>query len=771
MRHKALIGRLGNGQLPAIPVEIEETARPRAAYQRPDGLEGGAVEGGLLEYLGALRRRKASLLLCSGLGLVAGVVLSLPQSPVYQAKTVLEVVELNDNFMNMKEVQQMAQGGAGGASTDIQTQLRILQSESLVDRTLHALQYRPADEGSEQSGALSKLRRLFRPETGERKLDARNAALLMAARQTKVRASGQTRIIEVTVDSTDRNVAADYANRLVQEFITGNMTVRWQVTQKTGEFIARQLEEMRSRLEKSEAALQGYARRNGLIFTSERTNVSEDKLRQLQTELTKTTTARVNRQSRWEMASNVPADSLPDVLNDASLRDYQTKLAELRRQLAELAETYTADHLRVRRVEAQIVALESSLSQQRSDILLRIRNEYDEAVRREKLILADYRDQTGVVTDQSEKAIQYNMLKREVDTNRQIYDNTLQRMKEVSVASALRASNIRVVDPAKAPKLPYRPNVNLNALLGLLCGTSLGVVMLVMKERADRTVQNSSDIACYLSVPELGVIPKETDPVERLGWLVRKDGMRRLTQGGVQESGGPDGAMVACRRRPSVMAESFRAVLASIVFGADGARRPRVLVVTSPSPGEGKTTVAANLAIVMAETGQRVLLIDADTRRPMIHTLFGIPRTPGLTDLLPVGRLIEPDAAVVVSAVPKLYLLPAGTEGIGDINLANAAELKRLIANYQVEFDMVVIDTPPVMLIPDARIIGRLAHGVVLVVRSGQTTRDAAAAVRDRLREDGTHVLGTVLNDWNPRRGMGGYYGYYKGYGTSRTKT
>lgn len=754
----------------AIPAQAAESyygpdrgqeSYPQDAPDEPD-------RSGLVEYWRILRRRKGTLILITGIGLLAAILVTLPQTPIYQAKTSMEVLELNQNFMNMQNAQQVNEGASWNLMTDLQTQIKILQSDVIRQRTLEALKAGKTSTKSEPAGRMSVWRRalnLPQPKAS----DQSSEAMAMAAGTMKARASGQTKIIEVSVDSTDPKVAADYANQLLQEYIDQNMESRWKMTQRTGEFLTKQLEEMRIKLERSEDALQSYASQHGLVFTGGgdekggRTNISEDRLSQLQAALTVAQTERMQRQSRWEQASNASPDSLSDVLNDSSLQQYQTKLADLRRQKAELEETYTAGNPKVRRVDAQIRAMEKSLDHQRADILKRIKNEYDEATRRERLLVADYKQQTGVVNDQSEKAIQYNILKREAETNRELYEAMLQRLKEASLASALRAANVRVVDTAKAPKSPYKPDLAMNSLLGMLGGFVCGVGFIITTDRANRTLQDPTDIAFYLQTPELGMIPSDDSVSHNKRKLLKRAAAEKLLADGQAAEKSQCVELVTYQRKPGLMAESFRAALTSILFTGQNGNRPRVLAVTSPSPSEGKTTVVTNLAIAMAETGHKVLLIDADMRKPRIHEIFEISNETGLTTLLRSEK--ETEAVPVLGTdVPGLFVLPAGPHVAGPTNLLYSKRFSDALAKLKKEFSMILIDTPPMLQIPDARVIGRVTQGVVLVVRANVTTRDAAVAARARLRDDGVRVIGTVMNDWNPKRSPGGYYGYYDGY-------
>jgi len=454
---------------------------------------------------------------------------------------------------------------------------------------------------------------------------------------------------------------------------------------------------------------------------------------------------------------------LPDVLNDNNLRVYQTKLTELRRERAGLDETFTVEHPKVKRMEAEIASLQESLDRQRADILARIKNEYDEAMRREKLTETSLLQQTGLLTEQGEKAIRYNILRREAETSRQLYDAMLMRVKSSSLASALRASNIRIVDPAKPPKRPYRPNFLVNSAVGLLSGLFCAVVLVVMKARADQTLQDPQDVTNYLSLSVLGLIPS----MKRAASFQEKRGDTSLLPGGSGRSEQQRRmALEPQTKHMPVIAERFTAALASILFASNGPR-PKTLVVTSASLGEGKTTVCTNLAVAMAALGRRVLLVDADLRRPTLHKLFKLSNEAGLTTLTQQ----EDEAAraggagtVKGTSVEGLFVLTSGPEPTHPTKFFFAAAFTELLRSLEAEYDMIFVDTPPMLDIPDARVIGKVASAVVLVVRANQTTRAAAEAARSRLMEDGVKMVGSVLNDWDPRRAPGGYYGYYGKY-------
>jgi polysaccharide biosynthesis transport protein len=752
--------RLEKGSYPASYTNVGYSNAPDPNVEPPSG--------GLLEYWRILRRRKGTLILIASLGAIIGFLVTIPQTPIYQVKTSLEIVALNQNFLNFKESNPLTESGSSVDTTDIQTQIKILQSDSLIDHVLAKLKSdsTPAPETS-RLAAWRKFLNLPDPEPAS----PRDQSIFYAKKHYKVRASGQTRIIEVTVETMSPQIATEFANTLTSEFIDQNLESRWQTTQHTSDWLGLQLDDLRVRLEKSEDRLQTYARQAGLLFTGEqqKNNVSEEKLLQLQQALSAAQTDRISKQSRWEMANSSPAEALPDVLNDTTLRDYQAKLTDLKRQIVELGATYTDESPKVRKIQVQFATLETALSTERADILKRIKNEYDEALRRESLLTAEYAAQRAIVTGESEKAVQYDVMKHEVESNRQLYDAMLQQLKQATLASALRASNIRVVDQAKLPRLPYSPDIPISIAFGLFAGVFLGAVFAIMQERADRSIQSPGETQCILNLPELGIVP-----AENAGGRVRLRNANGSSAAKVsiappEENGANFPSRVELttwQRRPSVVAESFRATLVSILFSGENGSRPRVMVITSANPAEGKSTVVSNLGIAVAEVNQKVLLIDADLRKPRLHDVFNLKNDNGLSDVLRSKGSIATalEGAVQQTHIPDLYVITSGSKTSAATSLLYSNRMPELLQKLRAEFETVFIDTPPMLQIPDARVLGRMVDRVIMVVRAGKTTRDSAMAAHRRFSDDGTQVLGTILNDWNPKRSPNGYYGYYNGY-------
>ncbi len=730
--------------------------------------------GGILEYWQMVRRHQNMVVLVTVIGLLLGYIRTLPMERIYQAHTTLEIQGMNEDFLNMRNVNPTA-SASFSPDYDIQTQVRILQSRGLVKAVYDKLSLKERTGPIEAPDRLSAWRKALKLSPPSTKA-LWDEALAMAAGSVRVRASGMNRIVDVTCDSTNPEIAAEFLNALGREYIEQNLEARWKSTEHTGEWLTNQLQDVKVKLEKSDDQLQAYARNSKLTITDEKNNVDEEKLHQIQKDLSTAESDRVAKQSKYEMAANSPLDALPDVVDDSTLADYQHNLTDLRRQYAQLRTSFTPAHTEVKRIQAQITTLESELEKERANILRRIRNDYEAALRREKLLAAAYAEQAQLVTSQGVKVTHYNILKREVDTSRQLYETMLQKLKEASIASALRASNIRVVDAAEPAGGPYKPDVSRSCTMGLLAGLCLGIGYAVFRERADRTIQDPGDASYYLNLAELGVIPSgDLQPALRGGKsrellnaakLIKNGNGLELNGNGHQAAGmqGDKIELETWVKRSSLLAESFRTTLTSIFFSGNDGTRPRVIVLTSASPKEGKTTVASNLAISVAEINQQVVLIDADMRRPRLHNVFNLDNNYGLGDLLISNQSLDEaqvEAALRPTGIPGLSIMTSGTHRHTASTLVHSDRLPELISILRKKFDTVVIDTPPMVNISDARMLARHGDALILVVRSGSTTRDAAALAQRRFAEDGIPVMGVILNGWNPKTPGYHYYRYY----------
>jgi len=724
----------------------------------------------LVSFFHLIRFRLGTMITVTVLAVVAGVVLTLNETPTFQALATIELQSGNENKLD--RIGDTDVGAPIPSADFMQTQLKILQSRTLHERVIAKLkstQRKPFTEPDQIASWCQTLGLKFCSTP-------RQKSILAAPVTLQAKESDLSRIIEIRADSSDPQMAADFANTLTSEYMEQNMEARWNAAQGAAGWLTKQLDELRSKLENSERELQNYSQASGLLYTDDKSTIADEKLKELQTELSAAQAERLSKEAILSVATSNPVESLPQILDNERLGEQQTALAELKRQLAELSSTLTPEHYKVVRVQAQITELETSLIKQRADILRRIRIEYESALLHEKLVASRYEAQAALVTDLDRKAIYYNVLKQEVDTTRHLYDTLLQKVKEFSVASALQASNVRVVDSARAPLQPYKPDILRNMGMGLVTGLMLALGCVLLRERIDRSIKAPGEACFHLKLPELGVIPSillGAAPVSRPSERDRepKNGNGAMVSLGMSRYGALGERdrveLVTWQDKGSPVAESFRNTLASILFSQQYEKRPRVILITSPGRGEGKSTSSTNLAIALAEINQRVLLIDADVRKSTLHTLFDVPNTWGLSDLLRERTPLQDcplEALARKTSIDSLYILPSGPGTLSVSNLLYSGRMSELLERARKDFDTIVIDTPPILYVADARILARLADAAVLVVRAGITMRDAAIAAKERFEHDGIPVLGIILNDWDLKSKSPYSYAYASGY-------
>ncbi len=701
---------------------------------------GGEEEFGLLEYYSAIMRRKWAIALIAILGALAGFAVTLPQPPVYHVSTLLEVKELNDSFLNMRDLDPNARNTSD--ESRLRTEMKMLESKSLKRRVQEQMEKEPGGVRIYQRDQLSTwLESLGLPTISDP--PSRGAAIWMAGSTLSVNNPSTTRVVEVTCDSTDPQVAAEFVNTLVKAYMEESVEGRISSAAQTSEWLDDQLEEIRANLQQSENRLVSYANKSGLMLSGE----EEDKLLRLQAELMRSESDLLRAQSRSKIASSSALETVPDVMDNPFINNYKSQLQAKKNEYVRLSSIHTPDNFKMKRLRTEIEALERGLTIESQKVVERLEKEYEEAKLRLDMQREAHSTQSQQVAGQSERMIQYNMLKREVDTNRQLYESMLQKVREADITSALRASNLRVVDPAEPPSQPYRPRPVYSGIIGLSMGLFCGVMFVAIRHSLDRRFRDPGDISTYLRLPELGVIPAAGREIR--GHVARRALESIHTNREPQLS---SEVVTVSPEKPSLYAESFRGVLVSLMTERDR----KVFVVTSPGPGEGKSSVISNLAAALAEIDRRVLLVDGDLRQPRLHEIFDIPNSWGLSDVCNNGSGLPASSSPAEgfgrrTAIPSLFLLPSGPAVANISRLIHSEQLDEFLRRARDVFDIILIDTPPVLHIPDARVLGLKSDGIILVFRAGRTTRETGELALARLNEDGTFVVGSILNAWNPK--------------------
>ena len=450
------------------------------------------------------------------------------------------------------------------------------------------------------------------------------------------------------------------------------------------------------------------------------------------------------------------------------------KLAELQREYAELSTSFTPNSPKVEKVSAQMRVLEASIQQERENLIGRLRNEFTVASEREKNLKSVYFAQARTVSAQVAKTAQLNMLQRDVESGRrQLYGALLQRVKESDFASALKSSPMRVVDPAALPVAPIGPRRVAASAVGLLVGSAFGITLAFYRERTDRRFRKPGDAAHYFSMREFGVIPSARvktvsnhQRVGRIRALLQPIGRAVLPARSLARDSELPLECITWHRKRSLMAEAYRSVMSSLVFSAGALERS--ILISSPTTGEGKTTLVSNLGIAIAESGRRVLLVDGDLRMSRLHDIFDTGNNFGLRNILhgeidvevcPSGLLAQP------TLVPNLFVLPSGTGSDDPVRLLHSQRFDVLLKRLEKDFDVVLIDSPPLLHLADARASPSGPAGLCLSCERAWPRGNPPLPPSDLLEGDDTSILGMILNDFDPdREGLRHYYNDYYRY-------
>ena len=725
---------------PPVPTEIIGPTAPSA--DRVDLLRTTAVyseQEKQIEYLVLLRRHRVAVVVIFLLCLLGGGLYALFAPKSYKVQTVLEITGVNQDFMNTRDVDL----NAGTVTQDgyLETQIDLLQNESVTDRVISVM-------GPQV------------PTRFASDLQGREAVINRMLSTVKAKEQGGSNLVVVTLVGPDPELVAGTANELTNQYIQMGEDARMAAVSKTGVFLKQQLADAKKRLQDSEDALQEYARASGTVLTDDsHESVAAEHLREIQQGLAQAEVDRASRQAQAEMTRRASADDLPEVAGDPSIREDVAKLAELRRQGAEFSTTMTPENYRVQKVQSQIHEVEAEIARQRSVVVTQLLVEEQAAARREELLKRQYQQQMAVVTDQGGKQVRYNMLKHEVDVNRMVYQSMLQRQKEAGVMAALRAPSARVVSPAKAPVLPYSPKLTISGLLSVLAASVLSLLYILLFERGDNRLRSPGESSQHAEFPELAVIPR----ARRIAKGSRSPLRLTLENGAGLVDVHP---MLEHWKQAdrTFLAEAYRSAVTSILFSRRGGVAPKVLLVTSPHPQCGKTTTIANLAVSLAEGRRSVLLIDCDLRRPALPKLFDIQETEGLSNALDEEQQADPMRLIRPTGFPGVSILPSGIIKGSVASLLHSDRLAMVIETTRREFDFVLIDAPPLLGLADARLISKFADGLILVCRAGRTSVDDLNEARRLLAEDGTPILGTILNDYDLQREKSSHYGAYSSY-------
>ena len=739
----------------------------------------------LLEYWRVIQKRYATVLVVLLVVFMIGLFATFRGKPVYEARALIEIQKENPDVPTLQELFQIE----GVSDAYIETQNRILKSENLARRVITQLGLEKLPEFARRSGSWQLARQKpatapVRPEFGVSAAADKNVpeeVLKNFEERLTVEPVKRSRLIEVTFESDDPNIAAQVVNTLTSAYIDANLEARWQAAQKASDWLSQQLLGMKAKLEKSEDELQKYGRGNGLLFLETEKGTSENivvqRLRELQQELTKAQADRYAKESLYRLLEERNYAELPGVFDNKLIQDLTSKLADLQRDQSRLSANFNPNYPRVKELQSQIDESKAMLDAERARAAAGIANDYKAAVSHEEMLQQAFVEQERQANDIAGKSVQYNILKREADTNKQLYVGLLEKLKETGVSSSLKATNIRVVDTAYPPKKFARPRILLDLSITLIVGMCLGIAAAFLQEHLDNTLKSSEDIERFLQIPSLGAVPAmelSANPRRMHGFQITApllDAEKLNKPNGHIGHNGSNGAKDGAQLTPpwnrievqdgsdhpnGALAEAFHGLRTSVLLST-AKRPPATLLVTSAQQGEGKTTVAANLAASLAQLGDSVLLIDADLRRPSLQKFFQVSRSTGLVNYLTGDSDWR---SLVWQAAPiGVSVLFCGPVPPNPADLLSSEYMRSLIREASKEYKFVVLDSPPLLNLSDSRILATLVDGVILVVGGGTTPRELVQRAYLSAVDAGSHVIGATINFADVRNDY-----YYSGY-------
>ena len=680
----------------------------------------------LRDYLLILRKH-LWLILCFLLTIVTLVTIAVfKMQPMYEATSRLVMERENTNFHPFQE--QTAYDSYVDLESYIETQSKILQSETLALQTIKStnLANHPEFRGA-STVAAGNVSRGRPPILG---------AFLGRLSVKRVPNSG---LLDVKFESTDPQLAARVVNAHIENYIEQNFRSRYEAATAASNWMTGQLTELKIKVEKAEEARLGYERQNQIWTIDEKQNITTQKLSDLNKEVTAAQAERMQKEANYELARSGNVDAVPAVRDSGMIQDMIKKESDLSAQYSEALSQYGPNYPKVQRLKAQLKELEQSVAREKSNVVNRIESEYRASRQREMLLSQALDKQKAEANQMAERLVQFNILKREAETNKQLYDGLLQKLKEAGIAAGLRSSNIRVVDPALEPSAPSRPQKTRSIFLAVLVGLVGGVGLALLREYLDNTVKTPEDVEFLSRLPSLAVVPA----------LASLNGHRRMPKllRGSPPSGSDTRVELVSHSMPqSQISEAFRALRTSLLL-SQAEHPPQVILVTSALPREGKTTAAVNLAVTLAQLGDRTLLMDADMRKPGISRALNLSdgNYAGLSSYLAGVSSLEL-VTIPHSEIANLAAIPTGPIPPNPADLLSSRRLSEAISSLRKEYRFIVIDSPPIIAATDAVILSVLADGVLLVVRSGETPKAAFTRARELLASVKSRLLGVVLN-------------------------
>lgn len=732
-------------------------------------MEIGHREINLYDYLRVILKHRWTIATVFTVVFISVLIFTFTATPIYRA-TARVIIEKDDpKVVSIQEVMSVDSSGldyyqtqykiieSRGVAREVIKRLKLTENEEFVPKprdTFIGNIRRAISETVSYYLSLLKTERPLLPAGGTAGESQEESPLVSAfIDRIKVAPIRNSRLVDIGFEAKDPALSAKIANNLARAYIDLNLETKLKATQDAMVWLNSRIDEERKKVEQAEQALLQYKQRFNIItdFSKDTESITAQKLAALNSQVIDAEMKRVEAETRYKQAVGMEKtpemlDSIPEVMNNQLVSQIKSMEVDLFKRRSELSKKYGENHPQIVAIKNELETLKGRKGEEISRVINSLYNGYRVALAREQSLKKALNEQKGESFNLNEKAINYTVLKREAESTKEMYDLVIKRFKETSMTENIRTGNIRVVDAAEIPKSPVKPKKAQNLLLGLIVGLALGVGLAFFLEYLDNTIKLPDDIKERLKIPYLGPVPFITAAMQG--------------NGNVPESK-PGGSLITISSPKSTASESYRGIRTSLLFSAaDNA--PRMILVTSAAPAEGKSITSANLAVAMAQAGNRVLIVDCDMRRPKLHRIFNLQRDRGLSNIM-VGSC-DIDGATIHSSIPGIDIIVSGPVPPNPSEMLGSQQMIRFMEAIRERYDRIIIDSPPITAVTDSVILSRLVDGVLLVIRAGETHREIVKNGIGLLQAANARILGAILNGVMMGRDSYYYYQYYYYY-------
>jgi len=669
------------------------------------------------DYINILLRRKWIVISFFLITVTTVTIAAFLQKKTYKAIATVIVDVESPNILSVKDVVKLGESNYFAYRDYIETQQEIIKSRRTAHHVIKNLKLGSREEFKKAEDLIK--------------------VLLKKVRVEHVR---DTRILRISAENRNPELAALIANEFVNVYTRSNMSLKVKMSAQAQDWLNKEVETQKQKVRESELKLQNYKEENSIVSIANQEAIMGDSLTKLNTNYLTAQERRIRAETNYnsliDKDSNVTLENLSALFTEnPSLKKLKENYLTQTALLVEYKKIYKHKHPKMIRLLEGIEYLKSGIKSE-------VDTEYKNAVQEETKFKKAMAEQKVNALELERKIINYNALQREVDTNERILEIVLNRLKETSIASQIQTNNVRVQDFAEIPKNPIKPKKTLNIILALIVGLLGGTVLALFKDYMDVSLDDPQDIAVLLQIPVLGPVPK-----------IRPDG-KKITKK-------KDVDLIVEKDPNSLASEAYRSIRTNILFSMNQSGSSKSIVITSSVPREGKTISAVNLALILASSGERVLLVDADMRKPRVHTIFDYDNVSGLLQFLTGEK--DFDSTVKYSGISNLYVATSGGTTNNPAELISSENMKRFLQNASAHYSIIIIDTPPVTLVTDAALLSSLCTGTILIAEGGKTTKEFLTRSKELLKNVKANILGVIVNNISLTQNSYSYPQYYYG--------